>query len=83
MFSAQPRYLGVGTVLIAEAIRLSAEMQLQGAIGLHSLPQAERFYAERCRMTRVAQDPDYFDLAYFEFTPAAAIDWLASIGECL
>ena len=39
----QPRFMGVGTVLIAEAIHLSVDSQLQGRIGLHSLPQAEEF----------------------------------------
>jgi len=80
-FAFQPRFLGVGTVLIADAIRLSMEMQLGGAIGLHSLPQAERFYAQRCRMTGVGRDSNYFDLTYFELTPREAMDWLAAIGE--
>lgn len=74
------RFLGVGTVLLAEAVRLSLEMGLSGAIGLHSLPQAEGFYT-RCGMSRVGPDPDYFDLAYFEFTGENAICWLKSIGE--
>jgi hypothetical protein len=80
-FASQPRFLGVGTVLIADAIRLSMEMQLGGAIGLHSLPQAEQFYAQRCGMTRVGHDSNYFDLTYFEQTPHGATDWLAAIGE--
>lgn len=80
-FALQPRFLGVGTVLIADAIRLSMEMQLGGAIGLHSLPQAEQFYSQRCRMTLVDHDPTYFDLTYFEFAPRDAMDWLAAIGE--
>jgi hypothetical protein len=80
-FATEPRFLGVGTVLIADAIRLSLQMQLGGAIGLHSLPQAERFYAERCKMTRVAVDSHYFDLAYFELASRDATQWLAAIGE--
>jgi hypothetical protein len=75
-----PRFLGVGTVLIAEAVRLSLEMGLGGRVGLHSLPQAEPFYA-RCRMTRVGPDPSYYDLTYFEHAGQEALDWLASLGE--
>jgi hypothetical protein len=74
-----PRFIGVGTVLIAEAVRLSLEMKLEGRIGLHSLPQAVGFYT-RCGMSRVGPDPDYYDLPYFEYTDQQAADWLASIG---
>lgn len=81
MATATPRFLGVGTVLIAEAVRLSLEMQLGGRVGLHSLPQAEAFYARRCGMTRLGPDPAYFDLTYFEHTGQQATEWLASIGE--
>jgi hypothetical protein len=78
--NSQPRYAGVGTVLIADAVRLSREMALGGRIGLHSLPQAEAFYT-RCGMTRVGRDREYFDLSYFEFTNQQAISWLTAIGE--
>jgi hypothetical protein len=74
-----PRFLGVGTILIAEAVRLSLEMGLGGRVGLHSLPQAEAF-CNRCGMTRIGADADYYDLSYFEFTGKQAVDWLASIG---
>ena len=80
-FAASPRFIGVGTILIAEAIRLSLEMGLSGRVGLHSLSQAETFYAARCRMTKVGPDPHHFDLTYFEYTGQQATDWLASIGE--
>lgn len=40
---AQPRFFGVGTLLIADAVRLSLESGLEGRLGLHSLPQAELF----------------------------------------
>jgi hypothetical protein len=58
-----PRFIGVGTVLLAEAVRLSLEMGLGGRLGLHSLGQAEAFY-NRYRMTKVGLDPNYFDLKY-------------------
>lgn len=75
-----PELTGVGTVLLADAVRLSLEEGLGGAIGLHSLPQAEPFY-ERIRMTRVGVDPDYYDLTYFEFDGQGSRDGLAEIGE--
>jgi hypothetical protein len=75
----QPRFLGVGTVLIAEAIHLSLEMGLEGRVGLHSLPQAETFYKGRCRMSKFGADPSYSDLTYFEYTGQQAIEWMATI----
>ena len=75
-----PRFFGVGAVLVAEAIYLSREEGCDGRVGLHSLPQAEGFYA-RCGMTRVGFDPDYYDLPYYEFTSQQATNWLVSIGE--
>ena len=75
-----PRFLGVGTVLLVEAVRLSVETGHGGRVGLHSLPQSEPFYI-RCRMSRVGPDPEYYDLTYFEYTEQQAADWLASIGE--
>ncbi len=81
--TSRPRFLGVGTVLIAEAVRLSLEMGFNGRIGLHSLPQAEPFYRTRCRMSEFGVDQDYFDLVYFEYTGQQASEWLAAIGESL
>jgi hypothetical protein len=72
-----PRFLGVGTALIADAVRLGVETGMGGAVGLHSLPQAEPFYA-RIGMTRVGLDPDYYDLTYFEYDAQTATNWLAA-----
>jgi predicted GNAT family N-acyltransferase len=74
------RFKGVGTALLVDAVMLSIEEGFEGAIGLHSLPQAEPFY-NRCGMTRVGEDPDYHGLPYYEFTATRAAAWLASIGE--
>jgi hypothetical protein len=80
---SSPRLLGVGTVLIAEAVRLSLETGLGGRVGLHSLPQAEQFYKQKCRMNEVGADSHYHDLVYFEFTDQQAADWMASVGGIL
>jgi hypothetical protein len=34
-------------------------------------------------MTQVGIDPNYFDLAYYEYPDHQAIDWLVSIGDTL
>ena len=81
-FTASPRFGGVGTVLVADAVRLSMEMGLGGRVGPHSLPQAEAFY-NRCGMSRVGTDPDYFDLPYYEYTGQQAAHWFTSTGESL
>ena len=74
------RYSGVGTLLIAEAIRTSLGRVAGGRIGLHSLPQAERFYTVRCRMTRVGPDPLSSGLVYYEYQDGVAAEWLSDEG---
>jgi len=77
-----PRFLGIGTVLIGAAIQESLNLGLGGRVGLHALPQAERFYTDRCRMTRYGPDPDYHDLVYFEYPDSVALRWLTDMGLC-
>jgi len=67
-----PRYRGVGSILIRAAIALSQEEEFKGRIGLHSLPQANGFYANTCGMTDLGVDPEYEGLRYFEMTPEQA-----------
>lgn len=67
-----PRYRGVGSVLIGAAIALSQAEEFKGRIGLHSLPQANAFYANTCGMTDLGIDPEYQNLRYFEMTPEQA-----------
>lgn len=64
-FADSPRFIGVGTQLIADAVVKSIEQDHGGRVGLHSLPQAEAFYS-KLGMTRWGRDQDYFDLTYFE-----------------
>jgi hypothetical protein len=72
-----PRYRGVGSILIRAAVALSEELEFHGRIGLHSLPQANGFYADTCRMTDLGADPDYEGLRYFEMTPEGARAFIA------
>jgi hypothetical protein len=69
-----PRYRGIGSILVRAAIELSREEEFKGRIGLHSLPQANSFYANTCGMTDLGVDPDprYAPMRYFEMTPEQA-----------
>ena len=70
------RFNGVGSVLIIAAIAVSEEECFRGRIGLHSLPRAEPFYADRCGMTDLGIDGGYQNLKYFEMTPDQAAAFL-------
>lgn len=70
-----PRYGGVGRLLVGEAVRMSTGRTAAGRVGLHSLPRAEDFY-RGCRMTDLGPDPAYNDLVYFEYPAAVTAGWL-------
>jgi hypothetical protein len=71
-----PRYKAIGQVLIASAIEASFKRGWQGRIGLHSLPQAESFYA-RCGMTDMGKDSAYEGLRYYEMTALQAENYVS------
>lgn len=74
-----PIHKGIGTVLIAAAIQLSIDEGNHGRIGLHSLPQADSFYRDRCGMTDPGPDASYHpkvQLRYFEMTESQAASYL-------
>ncbi|MCP1975662.1 GNAT family N-acetyltransferase [Bradyrhizobium elkanii] len=70
----QPRFRGVGSVLIAAAVQLSLDENFKGRVGLHSLPQSEDFYRTNIGMADLGPDNTYanFPLRYFEMTEIAA-----------
>ncbi|UUO06906.1 hypothetical protein M4951_01005 [Blastopirellula sp. J2-11] len=72
------RYKGVGTVMVAAAIQRSRDEGNRGRIGLHSLPQADLFYREKCGMTDLGPDTAYdpHPLRYFEMTEEQAAKFL-------
>lgn len=76
-----PRYRGIGTVLIRAAIELSKREEFNGRIGLHSLPQANAFYANTCGMTDLGVDQAHQGLRYFETTPEQAEAFIAKGGK--
>lgn len=71
-----PRYRGVGLRLLQYAVSLSTDLGYDGRIGLISLPGAEAFYEQTCRMTGVGEDPRYNGLMAYEFTAASAARFL-------
>ena len=72
-----PRYSGVGTLLVTEAVRISVELGLKGRIGLSALPQATGFYSRLGMILVESGDPEYGDLAYFEFDEPGSARLLA------
>lgn len=71
----QPRYRGVGSVLVLAAIEQSKLEGFKGRVGLHSLPQANNFYS-RSGFTDLGIDKDYQNLRYFEMTPEKAEEYI-------
>lgn len=68
----EPRLSGCGSIMVRAAIELSKEEGFQGRVGLHSLPQANNFYANQVGMEDLGIDKDYQTLRYFELTPEKA-----------
>jgi hypothetical protein len=63
-----PRFRGVGSLLLAEAVRQSFVEGFHGRVGLHSLPQAESFYQAAFGMTPLERDPAKQSLLYMELS---------------
>jgi hypothetical protein len=70
------RLKGVGVQLLEMAIQWSLDLDLEGRVGLHALPQADSFYRDICKMTDLGPDSRYKSLRYFEFTARQALDYL-------
>jgi GNAT superfamily N-acetyltransferase len=71
-FQTPPRYRGVGTVMVTAAVELSWDLGYRGRIGLHSLPRAETFYRDTCKMTELGKDAAHQNLTYYEMTNTQA-----------
>lgn len=76
-FVPTPKYKGVGLILVATAISLSADQGFKGRIGLHSLPQSVEWYVETGAFTDCGFDPDK-KMRYFEMTESQAAAFLAT-----
>lgn len=67
-----PQFKGVGPTLLREAVLLSKREEFGGRVGLHSLPQAEKFYQGPCGMEPMGRDAAKENLMYFELTTEGA-----------
>ena len=67
MIQQPPRFRGVGTLLLNFARRRSLQLGYLGRLGLHSLPDARRFYDMK-NMMEFGPDPDKDNLVYFEYS---------------
>lgn len=75
-----PRLGGAGTQLVTEAVAMSIDLGWNGRVGLSALQQAKGFYT-RLGMTVVDEgDPDYGELASFEFDEQAVRMLLKKYG---
>ena len=74
--AGQPRFAGVGLILLHAAIQISLENEFKGRIGLHSLPQSEEFY-ERQGFQCLGVDRSAEHLKYYELGPQAASEFIA------
>lgn len=72
---AEPRFRGVGTLLMGVAMQESEDLGFHGRIGLHSLRKAEGFY-ERKGMQCLGPDANKRGLKYYEMTAAQATEFL-------
>lgn len=74
-FTPNPRFKGVGRLLLTAAISLSVHEEFKGRIGLHALPEAEDWYRNVCGMTDLGIDET--QMRYFEMTETQARTYLA------
>ncbi|WP_416355823.1 hypothetical protein ACLNGM_17045 [Aureimonas phyllosphaerae] len=74
-----PKFGGIGRALLAAAVSLSLEEELAGRTGLHSLPQSESWYRDKCAMSDLGREVDgpYEGLSYFEMTSEQARAFLS------
>jgi GNAT superfamily N-acetyltransferase len=70
--TASPKFSAVGARLIEAAVRQSIDEGHGGRVGLHSLPNAQRFY-EKLWFVNLGLDAAVEDLAYYELTAAASL----------
>jgi hypothetical protein len=72
-----PRFKGIGSILLREAVRTSIDDGFRGRIGLHALPGATTWYRDKLKMKAFGADLDYQGLLYFEFTEDQAKRFMA------
>lgn len=71
-----PCFSGIGTLLYKASVEFSIRLGFAGRVGLHALPNVEKFYANRCRMRDCGKDQSHDGLVYFESTPKDSLAFL-------
>lgn len=74
-FVERPVYKGIGPLFVVTAISLGVELEYQGRVGLHSLPQSRDWYLAQ-GFTQVAYDEPK-RMYYFEMSEAQASKYIA------
>lgn len=77
---ATPLYGGIGPLLMRTAVQLSYDEGFHGRIGLHALPQAEKFYRDACGMHGCGPDASYENLPYYEMTREIAASFTSDFN---
>ena len=70
-------YRMIGRVMMATAISTSIDAGFKGRIGLHSLPQSENFYNDKCGMICLGNDVHKQNLLYYEMTSEKAYEFIS------
>lgn len=71
-----PIFRGCGYLLIRQTVEFSRDNSCDGRIGLHSLPQSEKYYINKIGMTDLGIDTSYQNLRYYEMTPEQSKNFL-------
>jgi hypothetical protein len=77
--TSEPVFRGLGLTMVRTAIEVSISEGFRGRVGLHSLPQSESFYGDKCGMTNLGRDASCYNLLYFEMTEEQAATFC---GHC-
>lgn len=66
------KYGGIGKILFMAAVLVSKEEDMDGRVGLHSLPKARQWYEKELNLNKFGPDPTYNNLEYFELSTKRA-----------
>lgn len=75
-----PQYKGIGSILFNTAIQVSMNEDMDGKIGLHSLPGAQSFYTD-LGMKDFGPDKDVENLNYYELPSSEAKRLLEEMND--
>lgn len=79
-FTTTPRFRGIGSVLLKQAVGTSYDEGFHGRVGLHSLASASGWYRDKLNMTSYGVDEHYEELEYFEFDEHQAAEFMQQMN---